>query len=339
MPDNFTTLATQIWSTVQSSSRVLLHLHPSPDPDSVGGALAMGLWLRDLGKQVTILAGDSPLNQSYSALPGFDLIQPLTVFQVDLSAFVLFIIQDSTSLPRVSALGPITFPSSLHTLIIDHHSANTRFAEINLVDGQAPATCQLLYHLFSVWSVTLTPEIAVNLFAGLYSDTLGFSAPDTTSDTLAIAARLAEINPGFSKILSDLENAQPPAAIYFLGLVLSSVKTYFSGQVAISLVTADQMSAKNIAYPDTENSSAVDLLRSCRDWLIVCVVRETQPGIFRVSFRSKDPRIYDVSLAAAALGGSGHPYAAGATLTLSQSDTLAKIVDSLVSLYPTLGQI
>ena len=56
----------QIKTTIENSKNVLLHCHPSPDPDSVGSTLAMKFALEQIGKKVTLIKGDSNIPRAFS---------------------------------------------------------------------------------------------------------------------------------------------------------------------------------------------------------------------------------------------------------------------------------
>ena len=76
MTETVKKLAPEILDVIKKSESILLHCHPSPDPDSVGSALAMKFALQSLGKKVTIIAGDSPVPSAFSHFPGFAEIIP-----------------------------------------------------------------------------------------------------------------------------------------------------------------------------------------------------------------------------------------------------------------------
>jgi len=52
---------TQIWNEIEKAKNILLHCHPSPDPDSYGSALAMLHFLEGQSKSATLIKGDSPV--------------------------------------------------------------------------------------------------------------------------------------------------------------------------------------------------------------------------------------------------------------------------------------
>ncbi len=103
---------------IKNARHTLLHLHPKPDPDSIGSALAMYHALKGLGKEVTIIKGDSELPEIFAVLPGYDAIAHKNYFELDLSGFNLFIIQDSGSKQMISRKGEVVFPPMLKTIVL-----------------------------------------------------------------------------------------------------------------------------------------------------------------------------------------------------------------------------
>lgn len=69
-------MAPKIWEAIQKSNNVLLHFHPSPDPDTVGCSLTMLQVLEGLGKKATVIKGDSELPVWVTKLPGAEKNYP-----------------------------------------------------------------------------------------------------------------------------------------------------------------------------------------------------------------------------------------------------------------------
>ena len=196
-------IAGQIWKEIEKAEKILLHCHPNPDPDSVGSALAMMFALQRLGKQVTVIAGDSELPQTMAHLSGFDQIVPKNYFEIKPEEFDLFLILDSSKKNHISQKGEVFFPSSMRTVVIDHHMQDEFYGQINLVDSNYPAVAQMLFDLFEEWQIAISNEIAVCLMLGLYADTGGFKYPRTTTESFLMAARLAEVNPDFPGVIFE----------------------------------------------------------------------------------------------------------------------------------------
>ncbi|HJZ05668.1 hypothetical protein A2634_05215 [Candidatus Amesbacteria bacterium RIFCSPHIGHO2_01_FULL_48_32] len=332
-------LAPIIWSEIQKANSILLHCHPSPDGDSIGGVLAMMHVLKSLDKKVTVIAGDSEKPSSFSVLPGFDEIIAKNLTQTNLSEFDLFIIQDSSSLGQITKLAETKFPESLRTIVIDHHATNTEFANINLVDSTYPAVCQMIYDLFQEWKVEISPEAAVSLFVGIYSDTGGFKYQNTDANTLLAAAHLAKINPDFPKIIFELENNYEPEQIKFIGLCLTHIETYFFNRVAIAAVPYSVLQENSIRKEHTEKAEISNMLKSVKDWEIGIRFTEAEPGIVTLSFRTRNPDKHDVGKLAMATGfGGGHKSASGATFKMPFEQARKHLLETIQKVYPDLGE-
>lgn len=330
-------LAPQILEEIKKARRVLLHCHPNPDQDSVGGVLATMHVLEAMGKEVTVIRGDSEVSISFSCLPGFEKLSAKNFFEINLSEFDLFLILDSGGLDRISRIAPVVFPAHLKTINIDHHVTNDNFAQINLVDPAYPATCQILHDLFVSWGINITPEIAKCLIFGIYGDTGSFRYPSTTSDTLSVAAHLAEIAPDYTSLISFLDNSNTPGSVAYQGLALCSVALYCHDRVAISAVSHADLQNKKIESKDLYVSIA-SILKSVIGWEIGVKMVEDQPGGVKVSFRTRDSEKYDVSKIAAALGGGGHKAAAATYMKVPLDEAVKKVVEAIGAVYPELGR-
>lgn len=321
---------------VKSLNNILIHLHPSPDGDSIGSALAMKQALMQLGKEATVISGDSHPPKLFSMLPGFEAIKDQTFLDTDLSKFDLFIAMDTSNTDQVTKKGEVRFPDRLKVLVIDHHKSNTNYGTINIVDPSSPANCQLLFEIFEKWGIEMTPEIAICLLVGIYTDSR-FRYEGTTDKTFDISAKLTKIYPGFHKVFFELENNQTPERIYLLGIALSNIEHYFDDKVAIAVVTQSQLKEKNIAKEDIENNEISNVLRSVTGWEVDISLIETESDIFNASFRTRNADTYDVSKIAVALGGGGHKAAAGARIEGPLEEAKQKLLETLKQVYPDLG--
>mgnify|MGYP001582172213 CR=1 FL=1 len=339
MTDKVKQLAPAIWSEIQKANRILLHCHPSPDGDSIGGVLAMMHVLELLDKQVTVIIGDSEPPQSLSMLPGFGKIQRKNYFQINPSDFDLFIIQDSSSPDQISKVGEIKFPSSLRTVAIDHHGTNSEFAIINLVDPNYPAVCQILYELFNIWKVDISPKTAINLFMGIYTDTGGFKYEITNSGTFIAGAELVKLYPDFAKVIFEFENNEEPERLRFIGLSLTHIETFFQNHVAISALPHDLLQTNNIQKRHTEKVDIANMLKSVPGWDIGIRFTETDPGIVTLSFRTRDSEKFNVGKIALATGsGGGHKTASGATFKMPFEQAKKHLLETIQKVYPDLGE-
>ncbi|MBU1129825.1 DHH family phosphoesterase [Patescibacteria group bacterium] len=327
-----------ILDSFQKSKNILLHLHQGPDGDSIGSSLAIYHFLKNTGKKVNLIKGDSQLPQNFSSLPGFSKIIPKNYFQIKPEKFDLFLINDSSSIEQISKLEKIKFPSNLKTIVIDHHASNTGYGNINLVDTSSPATAQIIAELLFKWKAKITPKIAVNLIVGTCTDSGGFKYAPTNHKTFKIISKLTKICPDFHKYIFEIENNARAGQIKYKGLALSSIKTFFDNKVAISAISNKKLKKHNISQHHTHKSGISNILKSVIDWDIgVCVV-EVKPKLCNLSMRTRDSKKYDLSKIATAIGGGGHPTAAGAQIKKSLPQAIKFILKTIQSLHPHLGQ-
>ena len=318
---------------IQKAGSILLHCHPSPDPDSVGSVLAMKSVLEAMGKRVTAIAGDSEIPQAFVHFPGAGGISKNNFFEMDLSTFDLFISLDSGNLEQVSRLRPLDQPLPVRTIVIDHHRTNPGYGSLNLVEPVYPAVGQILFELFEIWGVPITVDVAANLFMAIYADTGGFKYEGTSRRTFEVVAQLADIAPGFPKMISDMENSDTPQTITFRGLALSSIETFCNGKIALSAVPYGVIRDKGLVSGDVRVGDISGILRRVADWDVVGAMAEAEQGKVKLSFRTKNADLYDVSLLAAALGGGGHKAAAGAVLNMPLAEACDLVVTKARELY------
>lgn len=330
----------KIWKEIDRSKKVLLHLHPGVDGDSLGSSLAFYHALKSLGKEVCLIQGDTDLPKNLLSLPGTDKITPQNIFQIDLSQFDLFIINDSSSLKQISRLGDVKFPKKLKTIAIDHHPSNEKFANINLVVPTSPATSQILFELFQIKKIKITPKIAACLITGIYTDTGGFKYSNTTSKTLSIAAQLSKIYPKFTQIIFNIENTDEPDRLKFISLLLSSVETFCSNHVAVASLSYNDIQSNKLSNNSVNGYSEIsNMLKSVVGWDIAFTLVEVQPEVVKISFRTRDSKTYDLSqIAQHTKAGGGHRAAAGATLNMPISQAKETILAIIKKLHPKIDK-
>lgn len=328
--DEAKALCKKILETIQSANKILLHCHPSPDPDSLGSTLAMKMVLEKLGKSVTAISGDSKLPSAYSHLPGFDSVLEKNIGQVDLTKFDIFIAQDSSTIGFVSSLAPVVFPDNLKVIVIDHHVTNTHYGHINMVTPSIPANCAQLGLIFREWSSLLGRDLvdrdtARCLLLGMYTDTGGFRFTGVSALVFEIANYLMgvdqEVATFYTSDISQMENSNTKEAIFFSSLGLSkdaiTVAKVGDYNVAVSVIQNSALLKAGITNDDDmHNHAVVGALRSVKDFDIVFAMFEKTVGTFKMSIRTKVNNI-DVGAIADILGGGGHSKSAGATVTVS----------------------
>lgn len=317
--------ATEIFKTIQGANSILMHCHPSPDPDSLGSTLAMKFALESIGKKVTIIAGDSKIPQAFMHFPGADTILPQNYIETDLTQFDLFLILDCGSTSMISRIKEVTLPPienpSLKTIVIDHHASNSGYGQQNIVATQYISTTQLLFDLFQEWGINITKEIAINMYVGLFTDSGGFRYDKVSPHTFFMSGVLNEIAPEMIDAVKVLENSGTAGTMTFLGLALNQKKVFIGnetdpskGAFVISYITYDDIVRLGLGPENWSGNEVCNILKSVIGWNVVALAIEQRPSEVKVSFRTRDVSKFEVSKVAIALGGGGHKAAAAAVI-------------------------
>ena len=335
-------VAPKILAKIKGARKILLSLHHRPDGDSIGGALAMTWVLEQLGKDYELISGDSVTPLPYSCLPGYKKIVHKNYFEVDWKQFDLYIVMDSSSTDQISKIKPVVFPPELVVIVVDHHGANKGFGELNLIDNNAPANCQLLYQLFSEWQIDINRNIAINLLIGIYDDTYGFKYKPSDHLTFEIAAKLVSIYPEYSDVIFEIENNNSAEKIKLMAIALGSIETHLNDRVAISSVTYQQLQQLNIKAEDIRDLRISSQLRSVIGWEVVLSLTGQEPETTLVSLRTRDATKYDLRKIVASIDrkigeGGGHAAASGAAIHLPILETKMYLLEVIERVFPELG--
>ena len=305
---------------IEANERFLCISHVGPDGDAVGSLLGMGEILHRLGKDA-VLALQDPVPTGLRFLPGAaTIIDAATVAD----EYDCIIVVDASSADRMGDVYRPAVHDDALMVVIDHHITNTYFGDVNWVEPGCAATCQMLVYLAESLGVRVSGTLAETLLTGIVTDTLCFRTSNTTPEVLAAATHLMEGGAQLAEITAQTLNSKPYRSLKLWGEVLPGAE--LAERVLWVTVSAEQLAAADAAAEDLELSSTLSAVDEA-DISATFIQKFTEEGAPQVecSFRAKPG--YSVSDVAFALGGGGHPPAAGCTVP----GTLAEVVPNVVA--------
>ncbi len=318
----------EVAAVLGAARSVVLACHVGPDGDALGSMLALGLALRELGKDVVASWGGAPFEvpSTYAFLPGLELLVPPG--QVPASPEV-FVALDTGSVDRLGSLADRVTRAGC-CVVVDHHASNTAFGALNLVDADAAATAVLVAELVERLGVALTHDVAVDLYTGLVTDTGSFKYLATTPAVHELAARLLATGIRHDLITRTIYDHAPFGYVQLLGRACAgaSLEPAAAGGLGLvhCVVPADDLELSGLGLADVEG--VIDVLRVAQEAEVAVVLKgDPVEGGFKVSARSKGA--VDVGAVCTALGGGGHRFAAGFTSWDDGPSTLARLRDAL----------
>ena len=321
----------KIKALLNSTKKIVIVTHWSPDGDAMGSSLGLYNFLVKGKHEVTVVTpNDYPSFLSW--LPGNNKVvqyksSPKESKKIILKAQLLFCL-DFNSLKRVEELGPIIEKSKAVKFILDHHPQPDDFADFMLHNVNACSTAELVYDFMDILGEKklINKNIANCLYTGMMTDTGSFRFPSTTARTHRIVADLIEAGAENSIIHDRVYDNNTEDKINLLGYCLSEkLKVFEEYSTAFISLSEDELKRFNYKKGDTEGIVNYALSILGIRFAAFFVERE---GIIKSSFRSKGS--FNVNLFGRKhFEGGGHANAAGGCSRLSLDETINYFINLL----------
>ncbi len=304
---------------VERAQSVLIGTHLNPDGDAIGSALALSLYLDQIGIPSEVLCHHAPpFNLQF--LPHVDRVRQ----RPDRNGHDLGVIVDLDSTERLGSTSTY-FEAIQKLIVIDHHVPHEAPGDMRIIDQSAPATAVILCRLLFDLEADMTPEIATCLLTGIVTDTGSFRFPNTTPESLVLSAKLLECGGDLGRVSEEVFHRRPLSSIRLLGSMLDAMQIEALGRLAWSSLPNSAFVACGATDEDTEGF--VNELLAIRKVEVAALFREPKPGRIRVSVRSTGD--HDVSEVARDFGGGGHRNAAGMSFETDLDEVVRSVVPRL----------
>jgi phosphoesterase RecJ-like protein len=301
----------QIKDRINQAQIIGITAHIRPDGDAIGSVLGLGLALLNAGKKVEMILRDG-VSQSFRHLEGTELVKREFSSECDMN-----IVVDCSDMKRT---GGVMDGKTVH-LAVDHHVTNDNFAEININDTRAVATCEILAEKIPTWGLELTKPVACALLTGIISDSIGFRTSNTTAKSLRLAAELMDLGANISELYNKALIFRSYAATNYWGYALARLQ-HEDNLVWTSLTLEDR---SNSGYTGNDDADLTNILSSIDPLDVAVLFVEQKPEITKVSWRAR-PGL-DISALAVSFGGGGHPAASGAEIKGSLIEVQEHVLD------------
>lgn len=317
-----------VLEVLRTQDRFLITTHVRPDGDAIGSQLALGLALKRLGKQVTML-NSHPVPHSLDWLPGSDTIEVFQGKVVHRSAVAnadALVVIDTNALNRIGEPLQLSVQSSKAVkVLVDHHTEPETWFDHVYHSTEAAATGQLVYEIISgLGPELLDAAIATALYTAIMTDTGSFRFNSVTAEVHRITAELLEQGSFPAPVVyQNVYQSRPPMWPKLVSMVLGTLTLLYDGELAYMVITQRMFNETHTEYDDAEGMAGFAM--SVHGVRVVLIFTESRKGV-KVSFRSHGGIAVDTW--ARAFGGGGHPNAAGAFLRASLDDAIDRVLSS-----------
>lgn len=306
---------------LKNARDIVILPHDNVDGDAIGSALALGIALKSLNKDVDVIIGEA-VPSTLNFLPGLELIKSKAQKTYDVALNI-----DNGDISRLGYREQY-YKSARIKLSIDHHSTNKVDASHSYVDVNSAATGEIVYDLIvKLLNVSLNSDIALCLYTAIVTDTGGFRYTNTTPRTLEISAELLRHNIDFAYVNKRVFDMVSHTKLSLMKETMNSLRLLEDGKIAVSFLSYDflkQYSAKNDDF-----EGLVNIGRNLEGVEVSIFLREEERNHYRVSLRSND--YVDVSKIAEEFNGGGHKRAAGLNIDGDLEDAVSSIVNAAIT--------
>jgi bifunctional oligoribonuclease and PAP phosphatase NrnA len=294
--------------------------HIRPDGDCIGSQLALALALKNEGKRVSCWNEDA-VPQKLRFLDADKLFGKPHAGE----KFDCVIATDCASYERLGKAGEHITRRKVF-INIDHHTSNTRYADINWVMGKEPSCGELIYRLIRAANWPITIPIADCLFTAVSTDTGSFQYPNTRPATYHVAGDLVKRGADLAKICDEVYQSYSLQRVRLLRHVYNSFRMTEDDRIAWFWLRQRDFARTGAQRNDTEG--LIEHIRDIEPVVVACAFEELEPELVRISLRSKNGKV-NVNEIAAQFGGGGHPAAAGARIPGNPTSIQRRVIGAI----------
>lgn len=308
---------------LESWSHPMVIGHVRPDADCLASMFAVALtWPGSAGPAAHVSLPPGSLSQRLSFLA--DWAAAPHASPEDFAKVDGFVVVDTAGQSRCNvdkAMGS-DWSGGRMIINIDHHTSNTRLGRINWVDSESGSTAEMIYRLIRASGRPLTPVVASLLYAGIHSDTVGFSLPTTTASALSAAADLVRCGARVAQIGEGLCRSQSKNEFDLSRIIYDNTRVVADGGIAYSTASFDEIRGAGCSHADIDDQ--VNIPRCVKGIQIAVLLTEGKKRKVRLNIRGEAGM--EVLAIANKLGGGGHAQAAGAILEASIEEAVDRVI-------------
>ena len=292
---------TRVIELLNSAEDVLILTHKNPDGDTLGCGTALCCALQAMGKRAKVVNSDVIPSKYDFLFEGIEKqdFEPKFIIAVDVADTKLL----GTELEEKYA--------SCVDLCIDHHGSNVEYAKELYLRADDGAAALTLFRIFKEMGVTITPQMATDLYTGISTDTGCFRYSNASSECYRVGAELIDLGANNADINVAMFEMKPQSYFELLKLVLAGMRTFCDGKVVVLKVTNEMFSATGATRDQCDAIAA--LSRQFEGALCGITMKEKENGGFKFSLRTHSP--LDAAKLCGNFGGGGHMRAAGCDAT------------------------
>lgn len=316
---------------LKEPKNIFITTHHKPDGDAVGSVMALTLYLRKKGHQVTPVF-PSEVPDFLVWIPGLETAMNYEAesknVELALSKAQYIFCLDFNDFDRVKSMALPLAASSSPKILIDHHLYPKPTFEYGVSDEHKSSTCEMVYdYIVADDGLELIDEsIAACLYTGVMTDTGSFRFPACTASVHEMIAQLKHRGLKHSIIHEEIYDTWSEGRMRFLGYALAHKMEIFP-QYNAGLIYVSQKDINDFGLQTGDTEGLVNYPLSIAGINFSTLIIERKDGV-KMSFRSKGN--VDVNaFARQYFNGGGHFNASGGQSSQEFTATIVRFKEIL----------
>lgn len=287
-----------VWNKIKEYDSIVIYGHVNPDGDCYGSELGLKRAILDAFPNKKVYAVGSGYPRLYSLVGELDKVDD-EVIKSSLS-----IVVDTSNQERIEDQ---RYKMGLDVIKIDHHIPQEHFGNPELLETERISCTEVIAKMLLENNVTISKEAALPLFLGLVTDSGRFLYQPISKETYQIAGVLVDTGIDCNALYDALYEVDEKL-LRLKGFIFTNYRKT-KENVAYLVLSKEDLRKLNVDY--NLGASQVNLIaniKGCPAWVFFS---ESESGLVRVEFRSKDINVQEI---ASKFGGGGHHHASGCRL-------------------------
>jgi len=308
----------KIIELIQENHSILISVHVSPDLDALCSQLAMAIYLRQLGKRVSMV-NECEVPTRYKFLVGSNKIKKHD--QVLNPRYDLIIILDCGELRRIGKVANL-ITDEMKIINIDHHLSNNHFGDINWVVPEGSSTAEVLFSVLKYGRCSFNKNLSAHLYTGIMADTGSFRYSNTTPQTHQIVSELREYNFSADKIYKNIYESIPFNDFCQFVKIVGDFEA--SNHQKVICFELDKKRLAKFSQDFDLRDTMLNFLRLVKGVELIVMFSEISKNMTRVNLRSYEK--VNVAKLASLFGGGGHKRASGCRIDKTMKESKAMVL-------------
>ena len=301
------------------ASNVAIFSHIRGDGDCLGAQTGLAEVLSSAGLRV-VLYNQDKVSTNFAILPRFTEIAVCTE---NGSLPDVCIAVDCATIERIGEL-PEQFRSR-PWINIDHHISNSKFGTLNIIDGDASSTCEILARMIYAAEISPSTNAATALFTGISTDTGSFLYQNAHAPTFYIAAKLLEDGADKSLVQQHIFENTSRKQVEVYRYLYDHLNFFLDDHVAYCVYSKETLDAMHATSLTLEG--VVSMIKEIQGVEVAVLFSEPAECQVKISLRSRE--WFDCNRCCNTFGGGGHIRASGATLEMPIETAVEKVLDEI----------